>query len=289
VPRSELIATGNSLPSSGIANSRRAIKQQPIARYAIQFQTVTTRMSAKKTTFKLVLIGDAKVGKSSFVKRNSSSTFDRDYTATQGVAVTPLTVETSAGSLTFNIWDTAGERSLGPLYEGVYLEADCGILMFDVTDHATYRNIATWYNDLVRVRPMVQVVLVGNKVDVRERKVSASQVTFHKARGIQYIEISAKSGLHSDSPLEALAQRLLGDTELTLVPRSPSQSPDADPSSPPDAGEVVKPSFSFTFSFKPKVEAPAEQKPAEKPPKEAGKHGKLSFGSAPTSRPDSNA
>jgi GTP-binding nuclear protein Ran len=241
-------------------------------------------MSTRKTTFKLVLIGDAKVGKSSFVKRHSSSTFDRDYVPTQGVAVTPLTVETSAGSLTFNIWDTAGERSLGPLYEGVYLEADCGILMFDVTDHATYRNIATWYNDLVRVRPMVQVVLVGNKVDVRERKVSASQVTFHKARGMQYIEISAKSGLHSDSPLEALAQRLLGDSELALIPQSTSQSPESDPASGPDVGESVKPSFSFTFSFKPRVEPPPVEKPPEEKPREAGKHGKLSFGSGPASR-----
>jgi 50S ribosomal subunit-associated GTPase HflX len=132
---------------------------------------------------------------------------------------------------------------------------------------------------------MVQVVLVGNKVDVRERKVSASQVTFHKARGIQYIEISAKSGLHLDSPLEALAQRLLGEPELTIVPRGLAESGEVEFS--PETGEAAKPKFSFSFSFKPKAEAHvtvAAEKPPEQVPKEAGKHGKLSFSATGSGR-----
>jgi GTP-binding nuclear protein Ran len=219
-------------------------------------------MTARKDSFKLILIGDAKVGKTSFVRRHTGGQHERDYVPTRGVKVTPLTFDTTSGPLTFNVWDTAGERHLGPLYEGVFLEADCGILMFDVTEHSTYRNISTWYGDLIRVRPMIPIVLVGNKVDVRERKVTGSQVTFHKARGIPYVEMSAKSRLRLDAPFEALAQRLLGDPEITFQPAPSPDSDSFDGSFSSDAPELARPVFNFTFNFKAKsedVEKPVEE------------------------------
>lgn len=52
--------------------------------------------------------------------------------------------------------------------------------MFDVTSRVTYQNVAKWHADISRVCPNAAVVLVGNKADVKDRKVKASQITFHR-------------------------------------------------------------------------------------------------------------
>ena len=67
--------------------------------------------------------------------------------------------------------------------------------MFDVTSRATYKNVPTWHRDLVRVcGEGVPIVLCGNKVDVRDRKVKPKNIVFHrKKHNMQYYDISAKS------------------------------------------------------------------------------------------------
>ena len=65
--------------------------------------------------------------------------------------------------------------------------------MFDVTSRITYKNVPNWHRDLERVCENIPIVLCGNKVDVKERKVKAQLVTFHRKKNLQYFEISAKS------------------------------------------------------------------------------------------------
>lgn len=57
--------------------------------------------------------------------------------------------------------------------------------MFDVTSRITYKNVPNWHRDLVRVCEAIPIVLVGNKVDVKERKVKAKQITFHRKKNLQ--------------------------------------------------------------------------------------------------------
>ena len=71
----------------------------------------------------------------------------------------------------FNVWDTAGQEKFGGLRDGYYIQGQCAIIMFDVTSRITYKNVPNWHRDLVRVCENIPIVLVGNKVDVKERKV----------------------------------------------------------------------------------------------------------------------
>ena len=66
-------------------------------------------MQAAKPTFKLVLVGDGGVGKTTFVKRHLTGEFEKKYVATLGVEVHPLEFHTNRGQLVFNVWDTAGQ------------------------------------------------------------------------------------------------------------------------------------------------------------------------------------
>ena len=93
----------------------------------------------------------------------------------------------------------------------------CGIIMFDVCSRITYQNVPKWYKDLVRVCENIPIVLVGNKVDVKDRKVKAKQITFHRKKNLQYYDISAKSNYQFEKPFIWLLRRMSNDPQLTLV------------------------------------------------------------------------
>lgn len=68
--------------------------------------------------------------------------------------------------------------------------------------------------DLVRVCENIPIVLCGNKVDVKERKVKAKTITFHRKKNLQYYDISAKSNYNFEKPFLWLARKLVGNPGL---------------------------------------------------------------------------
>lgn len=124
---------------------------------------------------------------------------------------------TTRGVIRFQVWDTAGQEKLSCLRDGYYIGAHCAIIMFDVCSRVTYKNVTKWYKELTRVCEKIPIVLVGNKVDVADRKVKASQILFPKKYGIQYYDISAKSNYQFEKPFLYLLKKLSGDPNLTLV------------------------------------------------------------------------
>ena len=112
------------------------------------------------------------------------------------------------------MWDTAGQEKFGGLRDGYYINGMCGIIMFDVTSRITYKNVPNWHRDLVRVCENIPIVLCGNKVDVKERKVKAKTITFHRKKNLQYYDISAKSNYNFEKPFLWLARKLVGNQTL---------------------------------------------------------------------------
>ena len=167
--------------------------------------------------YKLVLCGDGGTGKTTFVKRHLTGEFEKKYIATLGVEVHPMEFCTTRGVIRFQVWDTAGQEKLSCLRDGYYIGAHCAIIMFDVCSRVTYKNVTKWYKELTRVCENIPIVLVGNKVDVADRKVKASQILFPKKYGIQYYDISAKSNYQFEKPFLYLLKKLSGDPNLTLV------------------------------------------------------------------------
>lgn len=96
--------------------------------------------------------------------------------------------------------------------------------MFDVTSRITYKNVPNWHRDLVRVCENIPIVLCGNKVDVKERKVKAKTITFHRKKNLQYYDISAKSNYNFEKPFLWLARKLVGNSGLEFV-ASPALAP----------------------------------------------------------------
>lgn len=168
-------------------------------------------------TFKLVIVGDGGTGKTTFVKRHLSGEFEKRYVPTIGVEVHPMIFHTNCGPIKFEVWDTAGQEKFGGLKDGYYVEAHCAIIMFDVTARDTYKNVATWYKDLTRVCDKIPIVLVGNKCDVKERKVKPRQISFHRKKNLQYYDVSAKSNYNFERPFLWIAKKLIGNPGLQFV------------------------------------------------------------------------
>lgn len=76
-----------------------------------------------------------------------------------------------------------------------------------------------WFvlGDLVRVCENIPIVLCGNKVDVKERKVKAKTITFHRKKNLQYYDISAKSNYNFEKPFLWLARKLVGNQSLVRI------------------------------------------------------------------------
>lgn len=138
-------------------------------------------------TFKCVLVGDGGTGKTTFVKRHLTGEFEKKYVATLGVEVHPLVFHTNRGAIRFNVWDTAGQEKFGGLRDGYYIQGQCAIIMFDVTSRVTYKNVPNWHRDLVRVCENIPIVLCGNKVDIKDRKVKAKSIVFHRKKNLQVL------------------------------------------------------------------------------------------------------
>lgn len=168
-------------------------------------------------SFKVVLIGDGGTGKTTYVKRHQTGEFEKKYVATLGVEIHPIVFFTNRGKIIFNVWDTAGQEKFGGLRDGYYVGADGCIMMFDVTSRITYKNIPNWHRDYIRVADATPIVLCGNKVDIKDRKVKAKSIVFHRKKNLQYFDISAKSNYNFEKPFLYLARKFVGDNNLMFI------------------------------------------------------------------------
>jgi GTP-binding nuclear protein Ran len=177
-------------------------------------------------TWKLLLVGDGGTGKTTFVKRHRTGEFEKKYIATQGVDVHPLQFHTNYGMIVFKVWDTAGQEKFGGLRDGYYIQGQCAMIMFDVTSRLTYKNVPNWHRDIVRVCENIPIVILGNKVDIKDRKVKAKNITFHRKKNLQYYDISARSNYNFEKPFLYLAKKLVQDQRLEFVEAPALQPPD---------------------------------------------------------------
>uniref|UniRef100_A0A2I3SRN2 GTP-binding nuclear protein Ran n=1 Tax=Pan troglodytes TaxID=9598 RepID=A0A2I3SRN2_PANTR len=164
-----------------------------------------TRQGEPQVQFKLVLVGDGGIGKMTFVKRHLTGEFEKCI-ATLGVEVHPLVFHTNRGSIKFNVWDTASREKFGGLRDGYYIQAQCAIIMFDVTSR-------------VRACENISIVLCGNKVDIKKRKGKAKSIVFHQKNNLQYYDISPIG----DPNLEFVAMSALSPPEVVMDPALAAQ------------------------------------------------------------------
>ncbi len=78
--------------------------------------------------------------------------------------------------------------------------------------------------DLTRVCENIPIVLCANKIEVKDRKIKAKQITFHRKKNLQYYEISAKANYNFEKPFIWIARKLSGEVDLKFV-EAPALAP----------------------------------------------------------------
>jgi len=172
--------------------------------------------------FKCLLVGCGGVGKKTLLNSIGKAPFaellETKYVATLGVEVHPLVFYTNRGPIKFNVWDTAGQEKFGGLRDRYYIQGECAIIMFDVTSRVSYQPVPSWHGDVTRVCGNIPIVLCGNKVDIKDRKVKVKHITFHrKKENTMYKDISAKSNYNVEKPFLWFARKVSGDGKLFFV------------------------------------------------------------------------
>ena len=119
-------------------------------------------MSEQK--FKICLVGPAKSGKSTFIRKLFNNTFTSPK-PTLGVEVHTSVLDIDGNTIRFYIWDCAGREKYGGLKEGYYMCADAFIVFFDISDQ---KSIDEANNIKSNINQNVPVILVGNKNDLGE-------------------------------------------------------------------------------------------------------------------------
>ncbi|TCD66376.1 hypothetical protein EIP91_001425 [Steccherinum ochraceum] len=124
---------------------------------------------------KLVLLGEAAVGKSSVVLRFVSNEFQANKEPTIGAAFLTQKCRLEDRVLRYEIWDTAGQErfhSLAPMY---YRNAQAAVVVYDVTKASSLEKAKTWVKELQRqANPNIVIALAGNKIDLVQPSSSAS-------------------------------------------------------------------------------------------------------------------
>lgn len=164
----------------------------------------------KGDEFKVVLIGDKSVGKTSIVNRYTRGYFSDSYEVTIGSAYKQKIVNTPKGAVNLDIWDTAGEERFRALLRLYYRDASVVIIVYDVNDSDSFHHCLSWSQEIRNELGECIQYLVGNKIDNPNPVVTDAQADeFAQRNGLIYKKTSAKSGEGISELFEHIALRLL--------------------------------------------------------------------------------
>ena len=197
--------------------------------------------------YKLCILGDGGVGKTALLKNLLTNQFEKKYVATLGVEVHTLTFQTNVGDRRFNVWDTAGQEKFGGLRDGYYIQAQCGIVMFDVTSNITFKNVVNWMRDFHNVVGEAPVIVIGNKVDIKDSRKVFEKDVLEKLGEVKYYEMSVKEGLNMTKPFLTLLKQLENNPNINLVGKDVSNKVEVDLGSMNLVKEIEVPGKEDTF------------------------------------------
>jgi len=162
--------------------------------------------------FKLVLIGDASVGKTSLLLRFADDSFEDNYISTVGVDFRFRTVPVDNELVKLQIWDTAGQERFRTITSAYYRGANGVILVYDITSSETFEHVQDWLDEVNKAAgKSVTKLVVGNKADLTtERQVDQQQAQqYAQSVGSSFIETSAKTANNVDTAFLTIAKQLV--------------------------------------------------------------------------------
>ncbi|KAI9227079.1 MAG: P-loop containing nucleoside triphosphate hydrolase protein [Piptocephalis tieghemiana] len=178
------------------------------------------------STLKLLLIGNSSVGKSSILLRFTDDAFlpQEETSATIGVDFKVKMMDLEGKRYKLTIWDTAGQERFRTLTSSYYRGAQGVILVYDVTNRATFDQLDVWFKELDTYATHKEVVkmVVGNKVDKESDRVVSLEEgqALAEEKGALFCECSAKTRLGILAVMEQLVGKIIETPSLWQTKRT---------------------------------------------------------------------
>ena len=162
--------------------------------------------------FKILLIGDSGVGKTSVIMRYTKKLFNEDYLNSIGVDFKSKDLYIEEKKIKLQIWDTAGQERFRTITSSYYRGAHAIAVVFDLTKRQSYDHVKRWMEDINKyAKENVLKFLVGNKSDLKDE----IQVSYEEARALAsqmkttYFSVSAKKNENINEFFEAATKLFL--------------------------------------------------------------------------------
>ena len=202
------ITNQNNLSSSSNTNNKNNSYFDD-SKYSSMQRDVSIERTIYK--FKVILLGNSCVGKTSILNRFIGKQFSSTYKCTVGVEfkIKSILLDPYTSS-ELKIWDTCGEEKFKSITRQYYKDANGVILLYDLSDKKTFDSLNNWLKEIRNNAPKYcSIIVVGNKADL-ERKVSNDDaMTFAKNENVSYLEVSAKNGINIELIFEKLSKEMV--------------------------------------------------------------------------------
>ncbi|XP_076067880.1 ras-related protein Rab-7L1-like isoform X3 [Oratosquilla oratoria] len=192
--------------------------------------------------FKVIIIGDPTVGKTSFVQRYVQDSFRRDYKGTVGVDFALKILKWSdSETIKLQLWDIAGQERFTWMTRVYYKDAQGCIIMFDLTNRNSFLNTLKWKKDVdskctLEDGSPIPCMLLANKCDLPHRQVDQLEIErLYKEHAFTgWTETSAKEGLMVTDSMRFLVDVMMKQTDgrnedtpensIRITPQEPDPS-----------------------------------------------------------------
>ena len=179
-----------------------------------------------ESLFKLLVVGDASVGKTSIMLRYVDNTFSHSMLSTIGVDFKTRTITVNRRQVKLQIWDTAGHERFRTITNAFYRGAMGILLVYDITNRKSFTNISHWIKNITEQcagGDEPAIIIAGNKCDLNERRVVSFEEGQEVATGhrVRCVETSAQSGQNIEEAFLYLAEQILREETRTVQDTRP--------------------------------------------------------------------
>ncbi|MFX1419359.1 MAG: Rab family GTPase [Promethearchaeota archaeon] len=128
----------------------------------------------QKFSFKITVIGDGSVGKTSLITRFTEGGFEKDYIKTIGAQFSIYDKEIDGDRIRLIFWDIAGQEDFNFLRPSFYRESRAAIIVYSLEENdlgkRSFKNIANWHEDIKKFCGEIPIIVFANKVDLIDEK-----------------------------------------------------------------------------------------------------------------------
>ena len=185
-------------------------------KFDYNYEILQNKVDKYDFNFKIIIIGNSGIGKSSITNRGTKNIFYNDFSSTIGFENYSFNIKLYEKIIHLHIWDTCGQEKFRSLIRNFYRKASLAFIVYSVTDRESFEQVDTWIREIKdnTDNPDIKIFLIGNKIDLENLRVvqtEEGQKYAEENNLDKFVEVSAKSGFNAQNIFIEAAKILYDD------------------------------------------------------------------------------